>query len=284
MNELIFSHFLIHERNYRFYGYLVVFALMALWEWKAARRDQKIGRIYRWPNNLGIALLNVLVIRILFPSASLGAAYWARGHQFGLFHWVEVPLAFSVVFTVIFLDWVLYYSHRAFHAVPWMWKFHRMHHTDLEVDVTTGTRFHPAEMVILTVVKSVAIILLGAPVFGAFMFEAVLSSVLLFEHSNISLPAPLEKFLRLFIVTPEMHRIHHSVLPDEHNRNFGFNFSWWDRLLGTYRAQPKNSQGQMALGLDIFDDPQFLKADQMLLQPFLDREGRFDFKHFTQVD
>lgn len=284
MDEIWFHYGLLREKDIRLFCYLILFGLMAFWEWKASRRGQKIRRTDRWPHNLAVTVLNALIIRVLFPGEALWAAYWARNHNLGLFNQEPVPFTFEVVFTVIFLDWVVYYQHRAFHAVPWLWKFHRMHHTDLEVDVTTGTRFHPAEAVLSMLVKSFFIVLLGASPAGVFAFEIAFNGASLFEHSNISLPASLEKLLRCFIVTPDMHRIHHSVLPEEYGRNFGFNFSWWDRLLGTYKREPKNGQENMKLGLDVFNDPKFLMVDQMLLQPFLDKEGRFDFQHFLKKD
>jgi sterol desaturase/sphingolipid hydroxylase (fatty acid hydroxylase superfamily) len=284
MDEIWFHYGLLHEKDIRLYCYLVFFGILAFWEWKAARRVQRITRPDRWPHNLALTVLNVLVIRVLFPGEALWAAYWARNHNLGLFNAAPVPFTYEVCFTVIFLDWVVYYLHRSFHALPWLWKFHRMHHTDLEVDVTTGTRFHPAEVVIAMLVKSFFIILLGASPAGVLAFEVAFNANSLFEHSNISLARLPERFLRLGLVTPEMHRIHHSALPEEYGRNFGFIFSWWDRFLGTYKREPRDGQKDMRLGLDIFNEPKFLMVDQMLLQPFLDREGRFDFQHFLKKD
>jgi sterol desaturase/sphingolipid hydroxylase (fatty acid hydroxylase superfamily) len=284
MNENSLMHLVIYEKNVRLLCFLCVFVLMALWEWMANRREQKISKKIRWSNNLALALINALMIRVLFPGAALWASYLAFRHHLGLFNNVEVPFTFAIIFTIIFLDWVIYYQHRAFHAYPFLWKIHRMHHTDLEVDVTTGVRFHPLEMLISMLVKSMGIILLGAPTAAVFLFEITLNIASMFSHSNIHVPERLDKLLRFFIVTPDMHRIHHSANPPETNSNFGFNLSWWDRLLGTYRDQPEKGQEKMKLGLDIFDEPEDLMMDQLLLQPFLDKTGRFAFGNLTRKD
>ncbi len=282
MDETVLMGIVTHERNIRLYCFLGVFIVMALWEMMASRRKEKIPRAVRWPNNLALTLLNTLVTRFLFPSATIGAALWAESLRFGLFRWVEVPLAFSIVFTVVVMDWVIYYQHRVFHAVPLFWKFHRMHHTDLEVDVTTGTRFHTLEMLLSMLIKSVFVLLLGAPVFGVFLFELILNATSLFNHSNVKIPLWLDSILRVLIVTPDMHRIHHSVIPAETNSNFGFNLSIWDRLLGTYRPQPKEAQEKMKLGLDVFHDEKYLTVGKLLEQPFLDKGGRFAWNNLTR--
>jgi sterol desaturase/sphingolipid hydroxylase (fatty acid hydroxylase superfamily) len=266
---------MVHERHLRLLGFVAVFILMALWEFLAARRKEKIPRMERWPHNLALTLLNTFVIRVLFPSTAIGAAYWASSLRFGLFHWVEVPPLFASIFTVVAMDWVVYYQHRVFHAYPLFWKFHRMHHTDLEVDVTTGVRFHTGEMLLSMLIKSFFILLLGAPPAGAFLFEVILNASSLFTHSNIRMPAWLDKILRLVIVTPDMHRVHHSVIPAETNSNFGFNLSVWDRLLGTYQAQPKEGHEKMKIGLDVFHDEKYLPVNMLLEQPFLDKSGKF---------
>jgi len=285
MDEIWFRYGLTHEKSIHFFCYLGVFCLMALWEWKASRRREIVPPLERWPHNLALTALNILIVRVLFPGGGLWAAFWARDHHLGYFNGGDpVPFTFGVFFTVIFLDWLIYYLHRAFHAVPWLWKFHRVHHTDPEMDITTGVRFHPAEAVISMGFKSLLIVLMGAPPAGVFTFEILLSGMLLFEHANISIPELWEKCLRLILVTPEMHRVHHSVYPEEYNRNFGFIFSWWDRALMTYLKKPKDGHERMRLGLGIFEDHTFLAVDQMLLQPFLDHEGRFDLKHFFNKD
>jgi sterol desaturase/sphingolipid hydroxylase (fatty acid hydroxylase superfamily) len=284
MDENTLINLAFREKSLYWFCFFGILFLMAFWEWKAARREQKISKKTRWLNNLALAVINMLVIRILFPGAALWSAYLAYRYQFGLFRKVEVPALYSIVFTVICLDWVLYYQHRAFHAYPLLWKVHRMHHTDLEVDVTTGVRFHPLEVVFSMIIKSIFIILLGLPVYGVFLFEIILNATSMFSHSNVQIPEGFDKILRLFVVTPDMHRIHHSASPPETNSNFGFNFTWWDRLLGTYRNQPEKGQEQIKLGLDIFDEPKDLLVDQLLLQPFLDQNGRFAFDNLTRKD
>lgn len=270
------------ERNLRLYGFLIVFGLMALWEWLAPRRKEQTARSGRWPGNLGLTLINTLVIRVVFPSAAVGAAYLARRIQFGLFNWLEIFPAFTVWYTVVAMDLVVYYQHRFFHAVPLCWKFHRLHHSDLEVDVTTGARFHTLEMLLSMLIKSFFILLLGAPPAGVFLFELLLNATSLFSHSNVRIPLWLDKILRVLIVTPDMHRVHHSVLPAETNSNFGFGLSIWDRLLGTYRAQPKEGQEKMRIGLDVFNDEKYLPIRKLLEQPFLDKAGRFGWGNLTQ--
>lgn len=271
-----------HERNIRFYWFLGTFALMVLWEFQASRRKEKIPRMERWPHNLALTILNAVITRLLFPSAVIGAAYLAKSQNFGLFQWVEVPWAFSVVFTLVAMDWMVYYQHRAFHAIPLFWKFHRTHHTDLEVDVTTGVRFHTGEMILSMLIKSFFVLLLGAPAFGVFLFELILNVSSLFTHSNVRMPAWLDKILRSLIVTPDMHRVHHSVIPLETNSNFGFNLSIWDRLLGTYRAQPKEGHEKMKIGLDVFHDEKYLPVNMLLEQPFLDKSGKFGWNNILQ--
>jgi sterol desaturase/sphingolipid hydroxylase (fatty acid hydroxylase superfamily) len=284
MNENTFSNLLAHEGTARLLCFLAPFALLAFLEIKFTRRTQKIPKDIRWPGNLGLMLINTIVIRILFPGSALLAARWSAYHEFGLFHWVEVPFLFSFVFTLIFLDMIVYYQHRAFHAFPWLWKMHRVHHADLEVDVTTGIRFHALEMVISMLLKSAAIILLGAPLAGVFLFEVLLNATSLFSHSNLGIPLGLDRFLRFTLVTPDMHRIHHSALPKETNSNFGFNLVWWDRLLGTYRTEPEKGQEKLRIGLDVFDEPKYLRLDRLLLQPFLDGKGNFSFRNLTRKD
>lgn len=271
-----------NERHIRLYTFLLVFILMAFWEFLASRRREKVRRLKRWPHNLILTILNTFIIRILFPSALIGVAYWAGNLGFGLFNWVEVPIEFSIIFTVVAMDWVVYYQHRIFHSVPLLWKFHRMHHTDLEMDVTTGTRFHIGEMILSMLIKSFFVLLLGAHPFGVFLYEVISNASLLFNHSNVRMPRWLDKILRLLIVTPDMHRVHHSVIPAETNSNFGFILSIWDRLLFTYRAQPKQGHDKMKIGLDIFDNEKDLTLNRLLIQPFLDEKGRFAWSNLLQ--
>ncbi len=284
MDENALMNIVSHGKSIGFFYITIVFIGLAFWEWNASRRTQTFSRKIRWPNNLGLAFLNTLIFKIIFPGSALTAGYWAFVHQFGLFHWCPVPLLFSIVFTVIALDYMSYYLHRLYHTIPWLWNIHRTHHTDPEVDITTGGRFHTFEILITLLFKWAAIALLGAPVFGVFLFEIILNVGLVFGHSNVRMPQFLDRSLRLLIVTPEMHRIHHSVIPAETNNNFGFILTWWDRLLGTYRAEPQKGQEGMELGLGIFNGREELQVDRLLLQPFLDKEGRFALNNIFKKD
>lgn len=271
-----------HEGPIRLYAFLGGFALLALWEAASSRRTLRVPRLRRWPHNLLLTFLNTLVLRLVFPGGALTAAWWAQDHHFGLFQRVAFPPSFSIPFAVITLDFFIYVQHRLFHAVPLLWKFHRMHHTDLEVDVTTGTRFHTVEMILSMAIKYGLVLALGAPPFGVFLFELILNLTSMFSHSNIGLPLGSDAILRIFIVTPDMHRIHHSVFPIETNSNFGFNLSVWDRFLGTYRPQPRDNQEKMRIGLEIFRDLRYLSLGRLLAQPFLDSQGRFSWTALFQ--
>ncbi len=282
MLQFYLSDWTMNERNVRLYFFCAVFVLMAFWEQRASRRKEKVPRVLRWPNNLGLGFLNHYFIRALFPGTALWAANVALRNRFGLFQWVEVPPNFSIWFTVVVLDWMVYYQHRIFHAMAPLWKIHRMHHTDLEVDLTTGTRFHTFEILITLVTKWGIILILGAPTTGVLLFELILNGTTLFNHSNIRIPAFLEKTLRLVFVTPDMHRIHHSALPPETNSNFGFIFSFWDRLFRTYRPQPQDGQEKMKLGLEFLRDSKYLALWQLFKTPFLDKDGHFAWGNFTQ--
>jgi sterol desaturase/sphingolipid hydroxylase (fatty acid hydroxylase superfamily) len=186
----------------------------------------------------------------------------------GLFNVLPIPDRAAVPAAVVLLDLALYAQHVAFHAVPPLWRLHRMHHADLEVDVTTGVRFHPAEIVPSMVIKFAVVVALGTPPLAVLIFEVLLNATSMFNHGNVRLPRWLDCFLRWIVVTPEMHRVHHSVLRYETDSNFGFNLPWWDRLFGTYRANPAVGHEGMTLGIDRFRDPAELRLDRMLLQPF----------------
>jgi sterol desaturase/sphingolipid hydroxylase (fatty acid hydroxylase superfamily) len=282
MNENTLMGLVANGGNVRLYCFLTVFALMALWEQKTSRRKERTPRVLRWPNNLGIGLLNYFFFRVLFPGTALEAANLAAQYHFGLFQWVEVPLAFSAGCTLLWLDAILYYQHRAFHAIPLLWKLHRMHHMDLEVDVTTGVRFHTLEILLSMAIKAVVIALLGAPVIGVFLFELILGISNLFTHSNIRMASLLEKSLRFFWVTPDMHRIHHSTILAETNSNFGFNLSVWDRIFGTYRRDPQEGQEKVKLGQEFLRDSKYLALGELFKIPFLDKDGRFAWGNLTK--
>lgn len=245
-----------------------VFTIMALWEVLAPRRGQEIGRTTRWPSNLGVVMLDTVVVRILFPTSAVGLALVAEAKGFGLFNAWPVAGWISIIASVVVLDLAIYLQHVLFHAVPALWRLHRMHHADLEFDVTTGARFHPLEIVLSMLIKLSVIGALGAPAVAVLIFEVLLNGTAMFNHSNIRLPTSMDRVLRWFIVTPDMHRVHHSVVVRETNSNFGFNLPWWDRLFGTYRDQPAAGHEAMTIGIEQIRDPGEQRLDRMLTQPF----------------
>ncbi len=261
---------LAHEPVVRLSAFAGIFATMALWEMLAPRRRQTIGRLRRWPSNLGIVLLNTVLVRLAFPVAAVGAALAAETHAWGLFHVLAVPTWLAVVASVILLDLAIYLQHVLFHAVPVLWRLHRVHHADLELDVTTGARFHPIEILLSMVIKLGIIAALGTPAIAVLIFEVLLNATAMFNHGNVRLPQRIDRALRRIVVTPDMHRVHHSVVARETNCNFGFNLPWWDHLFGTYRAQPAAGHEAMTVGIEQFRDPRELRLDRMLLQPFRD--------------
>lgn len=245
-----------------------VFAALALWEIAAPRRPRAVSRWVRWPGNLAIVAINTLLARLVFPTAAVGFALLAEARGWGLFNLVALPAWLEVALAVAALDLVIYAQHRAFHAVPVLWRLHRMHHADLDLDVTTGARFHPIEILISLLVKLAAVAALGAPAFSVLIFEVLLNATSMFNHANVRLPLGLDRVLRWRVVTPDMHRVHHSIVPAETNSNFGFNAPWWDRAFGTYRAQPRAGHDGMTIGLAIFRDARELRLDRLLTQPF----------------
>ena len=259
-----------YEAPIRLGFFLGIFAVMALWEWLAPRRALTVSKVLRWSSNLGIVFLNTLLLRVLFPAAAVGMAMFAHSRGWGLFNHFETPYALAVVTSVVAMDFVIYLQHVMFHAVPALWRLHRVHHADLDFDVTTGARFHPIEIILSMVIKFAAIAVLGPPALAIVIFEVVLNATAMFNHSNVRLHLAVDAVLRWLVVTPDMHRVHHSVEQDETNSNFGFNLPWWDRLLGTYRAQPRAGHEAMTIGIDTFRDPK--RCDRlwgMLALPFV---------------
>lgn len=257
-----------YEAGTRLAIFTGVFALMAVWEILAPRRKQLLGRGVRWPSNIGVVVLDTVLVRILFPMGAVAVALWCEANGYGLMNALAVPGWFAVPLTVVVLDLVIYTQHVAFHAMPMLWRIHRMHHADTEIDVTTGARFHPIEIVASMVIKIVAVAILGAPAVGVLVFEVLLNALAMFNHSNVRMPLGLDRIVRLFVVTPDMHRVHHSIKAHETHSNFGFNMPWWDRLFGTYRAQPEAGHDGMTIGLPVFRDRHEQRLDNMLTQPF----------------
>jgi sterol desaturase/sphingolipid hydroxylase (fatty acid hydroxylase superfamily) len=252
----------------RLVAFAGVFLAMAAWELLAPRRPWAVGRTPRWPSNLAVLAVDALTVRLLIPTAAVGVALLAAAHGFGLFHWLAWPAWLAGIVGFVVLDLVIYGQHVVFHHVPWLWRLHRMHHADLDIDVTTGVRFHPIEILLSMLIKMATVALFGIPAAAVVAFEVVLNATSLFNHSNAAMPAWLDRLARLLVVTPDMHRVHHSVVRAETDSNFGFNLPWWDRLFGTYRAEPAAGHDGITIGLPIFRDQRELRLDRLLTQPF----------------
>ncbi len=249
--------------------FLVVFALMALWEVAAPRRRLVVAKAKRWISNISLVVLNTVLLRIAFPTAAIGAAWFAHEHGWGILNYLSWAYPVEVVLAVIVLDLAIYLQHVMFHAVPVLWRLHRVHHADLDFDVTTGARFHPVEILLSMCLKFGFIFAVGPPLLAVLIFEILLSSVSMFNHSNITLPGPVDRRLRWVLVTPDMHRVHHSIKQYETDSNFGFNLPWWDRLCGTYRPQPEDGHTAMTIGIEAFRDPRICAGlVNMLKMPF----------------
>jgi len=254
-----------------------VFLLMASWELVSPRRLLRTGKSQRWFRNLTIVLLNTVVLRLLFPAAAVGMAWVAEERSWGLLNNVSLPYYWlKAAASVVALDLLIYLQHVIFHAVPALWRLHMVHHADLDFDLTTGNRFHPLEIVFSMLIKTAAVASLGPPAVAVLAFEVLLNTTAMFNHANVRIPRAVDRVLRWFVVTPDMHRVHHSILAFETNSNFGFNLPWWDRLLGTYRDQPRAGHEEMTIGLRQFRDPR-LGLARMLVLPFVGDIGSYSF-------
>ena len=266
---------LANEPTIRLSVFLGIFAVMALWEVAAPRRARQHTRLRRWPNNIGIVVVNTVVLRVAFPVAAVGMATFAEAGGWGLLNSHRPPAWLAVVIAVVFLDLAIYLQHVMVHAVPAFWRLHRMHHADLDFDVTTGARFHPIEILLSMFIKLLVVAALGAPPVAVLIFEVMLNASSMFNHGNVRIPVGLDRVLRWFVVTPDMHRVHHSVVRRETNSNFGFSLPWWDRLFGTYRAQPAAGHEAMTIGIEQFREPGDMRLDRMLIQPFKGDAGTY---------
>lgn len=247
--------------------FLAIFAVIAAWEVLAPLRQQSASRLLRWSNNLALLVLGNLIVRLVVPATAVGFAALADQHQWGLLNAPGLPFWPAFFLSLLLLDLIIYLQHRLFHAVPLLWRLHRVHHADTEFDLTTALRFHPLELLVSMGIKLAAIAALGPPALAVLVFEIMLNGAAMFNHANITLPARAERVLRLFLVTPDMHRIHHSTRPQEFNRNFGFNLPWWDRLLGSYCHEPLKDQSEMPIGQKRFRKLREQWLDRLLLQP-----------------
>lgn len=265
---------LAYEPQLRLAVFLGILAAMLLWELAAPKRRQEIPKVLRWSNNIALVVLDTVILRLSFPILALGLAGWAEQNGWGLFNILSVPSWLAIVASLLILDLAIYLQHVMFHAVPLLWRLHRMHHADLEFDATTGLRFHPLEILLSMAIKLAIVALIGPPAVAVLLFEILLNGTSLFNHGNIRLPVGVDRVLRLIVVTPDMHRVHHSTNPREANSNFGFNLPWWDRLLGTYIDAPGLGHQGMQIGTDRFRTRRDLWLDKLLTQPF--RQGNAD--------
>lgn len=262
-----------YEIELRLGFFLGVLGLVALWEALSPKRDRQISRTVRWRRNLSLVVLNSVLVRLVVPFTAVGAALYAEQNQIGLLAYVPLPYLVTVVLAVVLLDLIIYGQHVVFHHVPALWRLHRVHHIDQEIDVTTGLRFHPLEIILSTLIKCACVVGLGVPVVAVVIFEVLLNGTALFNHGNINLAPGIDRLLRLFVVTPDMHRVHHSVVPEETNSNYGFNLPWWDRLFGTYQDQPIAGHRVMDIGLADYRDSRKTGLWALLVIPFLRRKA-----------
>jgi sterol desaturase/sphingolipid hydroxylase (fatty acid hydroxylase superfamily) len=266
---------LVYEPVIRLAAFAGVFVAMAVLEAVLPRRRRSLSRWQRWPSNLAISILNTALVRVLLPAAAVGAALFADARGIGLFNWLELPAVVAIVLSVAILDLTIYLQHVLLHTVPALWRLHRVHHADVDIDVTTGARFHPVEIALSMLIKLAVVVAVGVPATAVLIFEVLLNATSMFNHANLRLARGLDAGLRWILVTPDMHRVHHSVEPSETNSNFGFNVPWWDLLFGTYRAEPAAGHEAMATGISQFREPREQLLDRLLIQPMLDDAGRY---------
>lgn len=258
-----------NESTVRLGVFLAILFVMALWEFAAPRRRLEIPRLIRWTNNLALVFIDTLLVRLVFPILAVGLAIETQTQGWGLLNILEVPHWLAILISIVALDLAIYGQHVLFHHVPFLWRLHRVHHADLDFDFTTGLRFHPLEIVLSMAIKLLVVFILGPPAIAVLVFEVLLNGCAIFNHSNAKLPLALDKIIRLFLVTPDMHRVHHSVHKEETNSNYGFSVPWWDWVFGTYNAQPKDNHTDMKIGIELFRNSRELWLDRLLVQPFL---------------
>jgi sterol desaturase/sphingolipid hydroxylase (fatty acid hydroxylase superfamily) len=260
-----------NDTQARLIAFLLAILLVACWEILAPRRSLSISKSVRWLNNWLISALNTALLSLIFPLLAVGVAIVAAEKQWGLFNLVDLPAVVTIPLFIILFDLAIYWQHRIYHLVPWLWRLHRMHHADPDFDVSTGIRFHPLSIILWMLIKLLLVLLLGAPPVAVLLAEIILNVTAMFNHGNIYIPPRIDAVLRLFLVTPDMHRVHHSVVPQETNTNFGFNFPWWDRLFKTYRAQPDKGHENMEIGIRGFQDARAQYLHRLLAHPFTNR-------------
>lgn len=257
-----------HEPYIRLAFFAAIFALVAIAEIFSPRRKLVASKRKRWINNILLSLTNTVILRLVFPILPVGVALFCAEKGWGFLNYFQIPLWIALICGVVLLDLTIYAQHKMFHSMPVFWRIHKVHHIDQDIDVTTGLRFHPLEMILSMIIKIAAVATIGAPAVSVVIFEILLNGTTMFNHGNLYIPSVIDRIIRLMIVTPDMHRVHHSVIVKETNSNYGFNFSWWDRLFGTYRPQPENGHRQMQIGLNGYHEPKYLQLSQMLIIPF----------------
>lgn len=262
------------EKIVRFGAFLVVFLILMMGEVLASRRRLTTSKSRRWFINLAMVALSPLSVSLIFPVLPVALALLASEQNWGLLNQLDIPLWLEVLIAVIVLDFAVFLHHVLHHAIPTLWRLHMVHHADLDFDMTTGLRFHPIEIIVSMAIKLSAVAALGAPPLAVLIFEVALNATSMFNHSNIHIPEKVDRILRLLVVTPDMHRVHHSVIIRETNSNYGFNLPWWDRLLGTYKDQPDKGHTDMVIGLSQFRDPKKLSLPRLLILPFVSHPGR----------
>lgn len=243
-----------HENLFRILSFITMLVVMGIWESAAPRRLASVSRVLRWKNNLALVVFNTLAVKIIFPLSAAGLSLQLVKHDIGLINYWHLTGFWIIAISVVILDLAIYLQHRLFHIIPLFWRFHKVHHADLDYDVTTGLRFHTVEIILSMLIKFAVIFILGIPAVAVIIFEIILNAMSMFNHSNIKLPLKLDAVLRCFLVTPDMHRIHHSVISNETNSNFGFNLPLWDRIFFTYIAQPRLGHTNMTIGLSRYRD------------------------------
>lgn len=261
-----------HEKSIRMIFFFGILAIMAIWEILKPRRKLSVSKPLRWVNNIALVFLNTILLRLIFPLAAVGMTLFVQEQGWGLLNYYELPAVLEFIIAILVLDMVIYLQHVMVHALPVLWRLHRVHHADMDFDVTTGSRFHPLEILLSMLIKFATIVVLGPSILAVIVFEILLNMTSMFNHSNIYINPAIDKWLRLFVVTPDMHRVHHSIYDDETNSNFGFNLPWWDRLFATYKAQPRKGHTEMTIGIDKFRNPSETSwLPSMLIIPFKGR-------------
>ena len=259
---------LSEEPTFRLSVFVGVVLAVVLAETLWPRRSRTLARLQRWPSNIGIVIVNTLLLRLLIPTAAVALAIKGEAEGWGLLRLAELPDWLAFVLALLLLDLAIYLQHMVFHMVPFLWRLHRMHHADQDFDVTTGARFHPLEILISMAIKMALVWLIGPSALAVLIFEVVLNATAMFNHGNLRLPLGFDRVLRWVVVTPDMHRVHHSIRRYETDSNYGFNLPWWDRLFGTYRAQPEDGHDAMTIGIEAFRTAADQRLDRMLVQPF----------------